>query len=118
LSMIEKMDKLNSCNFSGLLNRNLSVKETIKKKSSVISSAFLQGDSQHELMSYICHHREWGKFFKLKRMCFNFEPYLLLTTLEEFKAEAQNVIGQHLVNNIHIRQLDGDARHPERLEEI
>ena len=40
---------------------------------------------QNEIINYISNYKDWGRFFKIKRIYFRFEPFVASSTIEEFK---------------------------------
>ena len=73
-NMIEKMDKINSYNFFNLLNRNFKLRES---KSNAKNSLFFFHNLEYQIMNDLCQNiGEWGKYFKIKRICFRFTPFI------------------------------------------
>ena len=101
-STIEKMDRINSYNFVNLVNQNFKLKE-IKANSK--SSILFFHNNEYEIMNDLCNNiGEWGKYFKIKRICFRFTPELTALFLEEFLNEISFILGRKINNFIFVKQ--------------
>lgn len=77
------MDKLISYNFITIVNENLKISTPQPIRQNPLNCHLFQQHSQKEIVSYIYNIKEWGKFFKLKRLCFKFQPEYNPQALEE-----------------------------------
>lgn len=116
LNMIEKIDKMISYDFASIATAEHLTLNSLDRKNSLRGYLFHQ-HSEKEIVSYIYNVKEWGKFFKIKRVCFKFEPHFSAGNLEEFTNEVSYILGKRLTNNIFIKQLEGEIRSSDKIED-
>jgi hypothetical protein len=105
-AVTERLDRINSFNFGNLLGQNYRFREAKSSKNSLL---FV--NQEHEVVQQLCaNSNEWGKYFKLKRICFRFTPELNSLYLQEFVNEISFILGRKISHTTFVKQSEGERR--------
>lgn len=73
---------------------------------------------EHDAVQQLClSSAEWGKYFKIRRVCFRFTPELTPAYLQEFFNEISYILGRKIGSCTFVRQSEGERR-SEKVDDI
>jgi hypothetical protein len=112
-AVTERMDRINCYNFGNLLGQSYRLRETKSSKNSML---FV--NHEHDAVQQLCASSgEWGKYFKLRRICFRFTPELNTLYLQEFFNEISFILGRKISHSTFVKQSEGE-RKCEKVDDI